>query len=388
MARLTRKNIKVFAENATNNGVFGSLQANNPVTTTDVETIQSLPAWGEGWDEATVTGEKLPPLEEFQGVQYVTTYQQAYIMQEGLPEWGASVTYYKGSLVKEVTSTGFRIYNSLTDNNTGNLLSDTSNWKKVMDSDGTYAFDDEVVHSTGNESIGGIKTFSSSPIVPTLATNDHSGKAINSQFFQNASSAFVHKQGSESISGQKNFTTSPTVPTPAFTDMSTKAVNAFFVKGILAALYPVGSIYIGTQTTCPLTTLINGSRWELVAQDKALWGSNGTNANTTIEAGLPNHTHGTGRQGGDNKGSHIWNSLNEDYVLGSHPGGIYWNGSGDGGAPEAITAGASMNNSLGWNYTEETSLAKTDNLVSDGVWGNSTTVQPPAYVVNVWRRVA
>lgn len=388
MARLTRKNIKVFAENATNNGVFGSLQANNPVTTTDVEAIQSLSAWGEGWDEATVTGEKLPPLEEFQGVQYVTTYQQAYIMQEGLPEWAASVTYYKGSLVKEVTSTGFRIYNSLTDNNTGNLLSDTSNWKKVMDSDDVYAFNDEVVHSTGNESISGIKTFSSSPIVPTLATNDNSGKAINSQFFQNASSAFVHKLGSESISGQKNFTTSPTVPTPALTDMSAKAANTFFVKGILVALYPVGSIYIGTQTTCPLTTLINGSRWELVAQDKALWGSNGTNANTTIEAGLPNHTHGTGRQGVDNKGSHIWNSLNEDYVLGSHPGGIYWNGSGDGGAPEAITAGASMNNSLGWNYTEETSLAKTDNLVSDGVWGNSTTVQPPAYVVNVWRRVA
>lgn len=388
MARLTRKNIKVFAENATNNGVFGSLQANDPVTTTDVEAIQSLSAWGEGWDGATVTGEKLPPLEEFQGVQYVTTYQQAYIMQEGLPEWAASVTYYKGSLVKEVTSTGFRIYNSLTDNNTGNLLSDTSNWKKVMDSDDTYAFDDEVVHSTGNESISGIKTFSSSPIVPTLATNDNSGKAINSQFFQNASSAFVHKQGSESISGQKQFMTSPTVPTPAITDMSTKAVNAFFVKGILAALYPVGSIYIGTQTTCPLTTLITGSRWELVAQDKALWGSNGTNANTTIEAGIPNHTHGTGRQAGDNKGSHIWNSLNEDYVLGSHPGGIYWNGSGTGGAPEAITAGASMNDSLGWAYTEETSLAKTDNLSSDGVWGNSTTVQPPAYVVNVWRRTA
>ena len=388
MARLTRKNIKVFAENATNNGVFGSLQANDPVTTTDVEAIQSLSAWGEGWDEATVTGEKLPPLEEFQGVQYVTTYQQAYIMQEGLPEWAASVTYYKGSLVKEVTSTGFRIYNSLTDNNTGNLLSDTSNWKKVMDSDDTYAFDDEVVHSTGNESIGGVKTFSSSPIVPTLATNDNSGKAINSQFFQNASSAFVHKQGGESISGQKTFTTSPIVPTPAITDMSTKAVNAFFVKGILAALYPVGSIYIGTQTTCPLATLITGSRWELVAQDKALWGSNGTNANTTIEAGIPNHTHAFGRQSTQNNGSFVWNNQNEDYVLGTQAGSIYYNGSGDYNYQTSYDAGASVNESLGNTYTLSTSLAKTDNLESDGVFGNSTTVQPPAYVVNVWRRVA
>lgn len=159
MARLTRKNIKVFAENATNNGVFGSLQAENPVTTNNVEQIQSLPAWGNGWNSATVTSDMLPPLEEFQGVQYVTTYQQAYIMQEGLPEWGASVTYYKGSLVKEVTANGFKIYNSLTDDNTNNLLSDTSNWVKVMDSTDLYAFDNEVVHIAGDETITGNKLF-------------------------------------------------------------------------------------------------------------------------------------------------------------------------------------------------------------------------------------
>lgn len=159
MARLTRKNIKVFAENATNNGVFGSLQAGNPVTTTNVEQVQSLPAWSTGWDSATMTSEKLPPLEEFQGVQYVTTYQQAYLMQEGIPEWASTVTYYKGCLAKEVTANGFRIYNSLTNNNKNHSLSDTSNWKKVMDSDDLYAFDNNVVHKTGDETISGTKTF-------------------------------------------------------------------------------------------------------------------------------------------------------------------------------------------------------------------------------------
>lgn len=168
MARLTRKNIKVFAGNATNNGVFGSLQAENPVTTTNVEQIQSLPAWSVGWDSATMTSEKLPPLEEFQGIQYVTTYQQAYLMQEGIPEWAATVTYYKGSVVKEVTASGFKIYNSLTDNNTNNILSDTSNWSKVMDSSDLYAFDSAVVHLAGAETITGAKTFSSAV---TLANN-------------------------------------------------------------------------------------------------------------------------------------------------------------------------------------------------------------------------
>lgn len=159
MARLTRKNIKVFADSASNNGVFGSLQAGNPTVTNDVETLQSLTAWDYGWNSATMTSEKLPPLEEIQGVTYVTTYQQAYLMQEGLPEWAATVTYYKGSLVKKVTTTGFQIYNSLTDDNINNQLSDTSNWKLVMDSDNLYALDNTVVHKAGAETITGAKTF-------------------------------------------------------------------------------------------------------------------------------------------------------------------------------------------------------------------------------------
>lgn len=181
MARLTRKNIKVFAENATNNGVFGSLQAGNPVTTSNVEQVQSLPAWSTGWNSATMTSEKLPPLEEFQGVQYVTTYQQAYLMQEGIPEWASTVTYYKGCLAKKVTANGFRIYNSLTDNNTNHSLSDTSNWKKVMDSDDLYAFDNNVVHLTGDETINGTKTFSGNLIKQINSLNYNGFRIQNTQ---------------------------------------------------------------------------------------------------------------------------------------------------------------------------------------------------------------
>ena len=185
MARLTRKNIKVFAGSANNNGVFGSLQANNPTLSNDVETIQSLSAWAQGWNAATETSEELPPLEEIQAVEYVTTYEQAYIMQEGMPEWAATVTYYKGSLIKEVTSNGFRIYCSLTDDNTGNIISDTSNWKKVMDSDDLYAFDSSVVHNTGNESIAGVKTFTSSPSVPTPVVSDNSTNPATTAYINN-----------------------------------------------------------------------------------------------------------------------------------------------------------------------------------------------------------
>ena len=318
MPRLARKNIKVFAGSATNNGVFGSLQANNPTITSDVEQIQSLTAWGEGWNAATETSEELPPLEEIQGVEYVTTYQQAYIMQEGVPEWAATVTYYKGSLTKEVTSTGFRIYNSLTDNNTGNLLSDTSNWKKVMDSDDLYAFDGTVVHDTGNESVAGVKTFSSSPLVPTPSSGDNSQKIANTAFIYN----------------------------------------------ILAAIYPVGSLYIGTQSDCPLATLISGSTWVLVAQDRALWGGDGTNANTTIAAGLPNITGKYNNRclqyGNDGDQEGAFYHTNFGYKQAA--GGTDWSGGEMG---------------IGFDASR-----------SNSIYGASSTVQPPAYRVNIWRRTA
>lgn len=234
MARLARKNIKVFAGSSSNNGVFGSLQANNPTLSNDVEQIQSLSAWGEGWNAATETSEELPPIEEMNSISYVTTYQQAYIMQEGMPEWSATVTFYKGSLTKEVTSTGFRIYCSLTNDNTGNLLSDTSNWKKIMDSDDLYAFDSAVVKLTGDQSIAGVKTFSSSPIMPTLAAGDSSTKGATTAFVTSAISALQNNavllSGNQTIAGTKTFSSSPIVPTPTVSDNTQKAATTAYIN--------------------------------------------------------------------------------------------------------------------------------------------------------------
>lgn len=139
MARLTRIHQKVFASNASNNGVFGSLQAGNPTTSNNVATLQSLSAFENGWDDAIEQGDKLPPLEEFQGLQYGISYQQAYMLQEGIAEWNANTPYYKGSLTKTISGTSFKLYCSLADNNTGNVVTNTTYWKLVMDSDLLYA---------------------------------------------------------------------------------------------------------------------------------------------------------------------------------------------------------------------------------------------------------
>lgn len=132
-------------------------------------------------------------------------------------------------------------------------------------------------------------------------------------------------------------------------------------ENALGKVYPVGSIYIGTQPTCPMASLIAGSTWELVAENRALWGGDGTNANTTIAAGLPNIT-GTfgGLRGGDGTAlSGAFSSLNEG-INQAWTGHDYY-------IPRKIYFDASDSNSI---------------------YGNSDTVQPPAYVVNIWRRTA
>lgn len=129
------------------------------------------------------------------------------------------------------------------------------------------------------------------------------------------------------------------------------------LTAMLNSLYPVGSIYIGTQTTCPLATLISGSTWERVEAGRALWTSNGSNANSKIAAGLPNITgNATGFGSGQ---THTFS------------GALFQSGSSGG------TFGGSGGNHFNLGF---------DASRSSSVYGNSTTVQPAAYVVNVWRR--
>ena len=128
------------------------------------------------------------------------------------------------------------------------------------------------------------------------------------------------------------------------------------------AIYPVGSIYIGTQSTCPMAIAIPGSSWELLEAGRALWTGDGSNGNTTIAAGLPNITGSAGvyslqRNASSTQSGALYNT-----------GATYYG------------YGSSTNNT---GLTVNINASR-----SSSIYGNSTTVQPPAYVVNVWRRTA
>ena len=118
MAKITRKLMKIFGSGAGNQqrGVFGSLAAGAVAYSTDVETIQSLGEWTEGWF-AAILGGNSPAIEDMNSMSYVYAYQLAYLMQQGIAEWNAETTYYIGSLVSDTSG---NIYRSIADDNLNN----------------------------------------------------------------------------------------------------------------------------------------------------------------------------------------------------------------------------------------------------------------------------
>lgn len=134
------------------------------------------------------------------------------------------------------------------------------------------------------------------------------------------------------------------------------------VDGLLETLYPIGSIYIGVMTTCPLASLFG--TWTLIGAGLTLQQATTSNpVGSTVPAGLPN----------------IQGTL--DF-------------SGTDGAPSSTGAFAQTHASTGAGKGHNSSQSKCrakvvfDASDSSSIYGSSDTVQPPALSVNIWRRTA
>lgn len=124
--------------------------------------------------------------------------------------------------------------------------------------------------------------------------------------------------------------------------------------------HPVGSIYQSTDPTSP-AALFGGS-WEVIASERVLMGASSTHAaGTTVKAGLPN----------------ITGTLSD--VMGSFY--AYPSGSG---AFSVKGIGSSLENGSSGNYGN----ISFDASKSNAIYGRSSTVQPAAYYVHIWHRVA
>lgn len=127
--------------------------------------------------------------------------------------------------------------------------------------------------------------------------------------------------------------------------------------------YPVGSIYQSTDPTSP-AALFGGS-WEEIASERVLMGASSTHAaGSTVKAGLPNlkgsfsGVASTAYPNLSNSGTLSINTNNGG--LAGYEGGSY-----------------------GSNCTVSFDASK-----SNAIYGRSSTVQPAAYYVHIWHRVA
>ena len=130
-------------------------------------------------------------------------------------------------------------------------------------------------------------------------------------------------------------------------------------------VFPVGSIYLSKNNTSPAELF--GGTWVKIAANRAIMGASSTHAaGSTVEAGLPNIT-----------GEVALNYATNIYVHKKVYSGAFEAGS------ENSTIVADEHNT---SYKETTLVF--DASKSNSIYGSSDTVQPPAYYINLWERVA
>lgn len=142
---------------------------------------------------------------------------------------------------------------------------------------------------------------------------------------------------------------------------------AFYNSGanILEDIYPVGSVYIGTQDICPLEAVITGSIW--------------TNVGTSIitEVSIPSTiaVYGNGKTLGYTDGS------NNLALLTGGDGRTY--GMGNGYDKSIGTAGS------GGNVTTNKYIGiVSDTSGKSGLVAKSNSITKTAVTVNIWQRTA
>lgn len=132
--------------------------------------------------------------------------------------------------------------------------------------------------------------------------------------------------------------------------------------------YPVDSIFQTVSSTSPAALF--GGTWQEIAQNRVLMGASYAHAaGTTVEAGLPNITGSlieTEAESSPFRGSKA--SLSKSGALKFTEVNTDWGG-------YSKLSGSAYN-------------IKFDASLSNPIYGRSTTVQPAAYYVHIWKRVA
>ena len=147
-------------------------------------------------------------------------------------------------------------------------------------------------------------------------------------------------------------------------NLKVNTINSQLSSSVLSSLhsvYPIGSLYIGINDTCPIANLFG--TWEKVSEGRVLQGVKGDQvAGEIVEAGLPNI-----------KGA-LYSVRGSD-GLSTSDGALYNTSGANNGAN---SPGSVPCKNILFDASRSSSIYK----------NNCKTVQPPAYLVNIWKRTA
>lgn len=183
---------------------------NQTATTIDTSSIEAgfLPITSTPLD----SGGEAPERTDFNGMFYLATDQRVFLQNGGIITYDANVVskiggYPKDAILGYLTSNGFGFVRSLIEDNAYNFVETPSYinnqyWEYInflnftlLDTNFTNInnsindLSNSAVKLTGDQTVAGVKTFSSSPIVPTPASTDNSTKSASTAFVKSVLSS-------------------------------------------------------------------------------------------------------------------------------------------------------------------------------------------------------
>lgn len=240
----------------------------------------------------------------------------------------------------------------------------------------------------------------------TLSTGD-SNKIVKGTEIDNEFNSISGAISSKADLAGPAFTGTPTAPTATAGSNTTQLATTAFVTAALAAVYPVGSIYINATSSSNPSTLLGFGTWEAFGAGRVLVGLNASDADfdtaeetggaktvtstgsisgtvggtSLTEAQMPKHYH-------QMRGPNNITAPQNDQGTGSYSYGYYGGGTADDAAQQYGTYSTGGSATSGGTSTGTSNGDSHTHSFSGTVTGNATSVVQPYITVRMWKRTA
>lgn len=143
MTKISRKDTKIFSENASNVNQFGSTRDGAAIPSKDPDVLQANDAFEEGWNNGVVAATDNPPRGEFNALSFLHSRALKYLEEQTLVEYSLTTTYFIDSIARTIAGT--TLYKSEIDSNVNFNIA-----AAAYNAGTTYAEDDVAADTNGD----------------------------------------------------------------------------------------------------------------------------------------------------------------------------------------------------------------------------------------------